>query len=233
MARCRRASVSSMPRSYPRSVDKSTGMGVVGNREESPKALVPSASEASHERGTRGKFGNLTACRCHAAVGSNCQKGPMDKSQPTLADLIDLRLDRRGLIRGAAALAAASPFAAVAQEAGPSSLTFKELAHTLDDKQHVADGYDMQVLIRWGDPVMADAPAFNAANQTAAAQEKQFGYNNDYLGLYPLPYGSKGADRFLLVANHEYVNPNLMFAGLGSGRDSNLKASKEQAEVLM
>ncbi|TMJ31527.1 MAG: PhoX family phosphatase [Alphaproteobacteria bacterium] len=157
----------------------------------------------------------------------------MDKSQPTLADLIDLRLDRRGLIRGAAALAAASPFAAVAQEAGPSSLTFKELAHTLDDKQHVADGYDMQVLIRWGDPVMADAPAFNAANQTAAAQEKQFGYNNDYLGLYPLPYGSKGADRFLLVANHEYVNPNLMFAGLGSGRDSNLKASKEQAEVLM
>jgi len=126
----------------------------------------------------------------------------MDKSQPTLADLIDLRLDRRGLIRGAAALAAASPFAAVAQEAGPSSLTFKELAHTLDDKQHVADGYDMQVLIRWGDPVMADAPAFNAANQTAAAQEKQFGYNNDYLGLHPLPLpgpggGSRSNDRFL------------------------------------
>ena len=96
-------------------------------------------------------------------------------SQPTLADLIDLRLNRRGLIRGAAALAAASPFAAAAQEAGPSSLTFKELAHTLNEQHHVAEGYDMQVLIRWGDPVVAGAPAFEVANQTAAAQEKQFG----------------------------------------------------------
>ena len=91
----------------------------------------------------------------------------------------------------------------------------------------------MQVLIRWGDPVLAGAPAFDPANQTAAAQEKQFGYNNDYLGLHPLPAGSKGSDRFLLVANHEYVNPNLMFAGLGAGREANLKASKEQIEVQM
>ena len=67
-------------------------------------------------------------------------------TQPTLADLIDFRLNRRGLIRGAAATAAISPFSAVAQEAGPSSLTFKELAHTLDERQHVAEGYDMQVL---------------------------------------------------------------------------------------
>src|ERR1043165_2576283 len=103
-------------------------------------------------------------------------------SPPTLADLIDFRLNRRGLMRGAAALAAASPFAAAAQEAGPSTLTFKELAHTLNDRQHVAAGYDMQVVIRWGDPVTADAPPFDSANLGAAAQEKQFGYNNDYLG---------------------------------------------------
>ena len=94
----------------------------------------------------------------------------MTKTQPTIADLIDHRLNRRGLIRGAAALAAASPFAASAQVGGPSTLTFKELAHTLDDKQHVADGYDMQVLIRWGDPVLADAPPFDPANPAAAAQ---------------------------------------------------------------
>src|SRR3954447_7215400 len=147
-------------------------------------------------------------------------------AQPTLADLIDLRLNRRGLIRGAAALAASPPFSAMAQEAGPSSLTFKELAHTLDAHQHVAEGYDMQVVIRWGDPVSADAPAFDPANLTAAGQEKQFGYNNDYLGLYPLPPGSKTGDRFLLVANHEYVNPDLMFAKFG-------KPTKEQVEVEM
>jgi secreted PhoX family phosphatase len=156
----------------------------------------------------------------------------MTQSSPTLAQLIDLRLSRRGLLGGAAAVAAVSPFAASAQN-GPSSLTFKELAHTLDDKQHVAEGYAMQVLIRWGDPVVASAPAFDPAQLTAAAQEKQFGYNNDYLGLHPLPYGSKGSERFLLVANHEYVNPNLMFAGLGAGRGSNLKTTREQVEVLM
>lgn len=157
-----------------------------------------------------------------------------ETTSPTIADLIDQRLGRRGLLRGAAAAAAAvSPFAAVAQPAGPSSLTFKELAHTLDDKQHVAEGYEMQVLIRWGDPVMADAPAFDPANQTGDAQEKQFGYNNDYLGLYPLPAGSRAGDRFLLVANHEYANSNLMFAGLGSGREARLKTTQEQAKVEM
>jgi secreted PhoX family phosphatase len=157
----------------------------------------------------------------------------MTQPNPTIADLIDQRLGRRGLMRGAAALAATSPFAAAAQPAGPSSLTFKELAHTLDDKQHVAEGYEMQVLIRWGDPVLADAPPFDPANQTGTAQEKQFGYNNDYLGLYPLPAGSQMGDRFLLVANHEYANSNLMFAGLGSGREARLKASSEQVKVEM
>src|SRR5690349_10946960 len=150
-------------------------------------------------------------------------------AQPTLADLIDFRLNRRGLIRGAAVLAAASPFSAVAQDAGPSTLTFKELAHTLNEQHHVAEGYDMQVLIRWGDPVVAGAPAFDPNNLTAAAQEKQFGYNNDYLGLHPLPMDSKTSDRFLLVANHEYVNPQLMFAGLKSEADK----TRAQAEVEM
>ena len=114
-------------------------------------------------------------------------------SQLTIGDLIDRRLNRRDALRG---LAGAGIFAAagsaLAQEAGPSSLSFKELAHTLDQDQHVAEGYDMQVVIRWGDPVVAGAPAFDPNNLTAAAQEKQFGYNNDYLGLYPLPAGSKG-----------------------------------------
>ena len=150
-------------------------------------------------------------------------------AQPTLADLIDFRLNRRGLIKGAAAAVTISPFSAVAQENGPSSLTFRELAHTLDERQHVAEGYDMQVVIRWGDPVLADAPAFDPDNLTAAAQEKQFGYNNDYLGLYPLPYGGRGGDRFLLVANHEYVNPQLMFAGLKSEHEK----IRAQAEVEM
>jgi uncharacterized protein len=156
---------------------------------------------------------------------------------PSIGELIEQRLNRRDAMRGLLGAGAVATFSqvpvAMAQDSGPSTLTFKELAHTLDDKQHVAEGYDMQVVIRWGDPVVAGAPAFDPANLTAAAQEKQFGYNNDYLGLYALPAGSRSSDRFLMVANHEYINSNLMFAGLGAGRDANLKTSKAQVEVEM
>ena len=159
-----------------------------------------------------------------------------DNDAPSIGELIEQRLNRRDAMRGllgagAAAAFSQVPLPAAAQDTGPSSLKFKELAHTLDAQQHVAEGYDMQVVIRWGDPVVAGAPSFDPANLTGAAQEKQFGYNNDYLGLYPLSPGS--SDRFLMVANHEYINSNLMFAGLGAGRDANLKTSKAQVEVEM
>jgi len=156
----------------------------------------------------------------------------MTKStQPTIADLINRRAAMRGLASAGFFTAAAPALApaALAQETGPSTLTFKELSHTLDSTHHVASGYDMQVVVRWGDPVVAGAPAFDPNNLTAAAQEKQFGYNNDYLGLHPLPIASKGSDRFLLVANHEYVNPQLMFAGLKSEADK----TRAQTEVEM
>jgi secreted PhoX family phosphatase len=166
--------------------------------------------------------------------------GSKPSAEPTIGDLIERRLGRRDALRGLAraglAASLAGPFAvanAQAQSSGPSSLTFKELAHTLDDTQHVADGYEIQVLIRWGDPIIGGATGFDPARLTAAEQEKRFGYNNDYLGLYPLPAGSRSGDRFLMVANHEYTNPNLMFPGLGSGRDAALKATKDQVAVEM
>ena len=167
-------------------------------------------------------------------VGSN------PSAQTTIGDLIERRLGRRGALRGLVGAGAAVALGrellgstALAQAAGPSSLTFKEVAHGLDKTHHIPEGYEAQVLIRWGDPVVAGAPAFDPANLTAAAQEKQFGYNCDFIGLHPLPAGSTSNDRFLMVVNHEYTNPGLMFAGLGSGRIVNLKASKPQVEVEM
>ncbi|MCA0302419.1 MAG: DUF839 domain-containing protein [Proteobacteria bacterium] len=122
----------------------------------------------------------------------------MARTEPTLAELIERRLGRREALRGLAASGAAPaglPRGASAQANGPSSLAFKELAHMLDATDHVAEGYDIQVLARWGDPVTAGAPAFAPPAATAAAQGRQFGYNNDYLGLHPLPAGSRSSDR--------------------------------------
>ena len=77
-----------------------------------------------------------------------------------------------------------------------------------NDAVTIPPGYDQRVVIRWGDPVLPGAPAFDFAKQTAAAQEKQFGYNNDFVGLIPQdPLGISN----LLVANHEYTTEVHMF----------------------
>jgi secreted PhoX family phosphatase len=149
--------------------------------------------------------------------------------EPTIEAIISRRAVLKGLLAGAAVGALGLPTEAGA--AGPSTLGFKELAIGLDERDHVAEGYEIQVLLRWGDPVVTDAPPFDIANLTAAAQERQFGYNNDFLGFHPLPYSSDGSEHGLLSVNHEYTNSNLIFPGLGEGRAARLKATKQQAEV--
>lgn len=92
--------------------------------------------------------------------------------------------------------------------AGAGAFAFSEVAAGSDQTHHVAEGYDADILIRWGDAVLPGAPAFDPHHPSAAAQEKQFGYNNDFIGFLPL-----GADpnRALLVVNHEYTSEELMF----------------------
>ena len=80
----------------------------------------------------------------------------------------------------------------------------------------VPAGFTWQPVIRWGDPIFNDAPAFDLTNQTAAAQARQFGYNNDYSDILEIP-GSKGR-RAVLFANHEYTNENIMFPADDAGR---------------
>jgi secreted PhoX family phosphatase len=163
-------------------------------------------------------------------IGSN------PSTETSIGELIERRLSRRDALRGLTGLGVAAVMAdhlagTPAQAAGPSSLTFTELTRGLDGMHHVPDGYEAQVLIRWGDPIVSGAPAFDPAKLTLAGQQKQFGYNCDFIGLHALPPGSRSGDRFLMVVNHEYTNTNLMFAGMGSGRSANLKSSKEQCEI--
>ncbi|MEU3601622.1 PhoX family protein [Streptomyces sp. NPDC006798] len=93
---------------------------------------------------------------------------------------------------------------------GARGLRFEPVAPNTDDKVTVPSGYTQGIVIRWGDPILRGAPAFDASRQTAKAQAGQFGYNNDFLSLLPLP-GERG--RQVLVANHEYTDEVLMFRG--------------------
>lgn len=87
---------------------------------------------------------------------------------------------------------------------------FEEIRHGVDETHHVAPGHEAEILLRWGDPLFPDSPEFNPARQSEAAQLRQFGYNNDFIGMIPL-----GPDRAVLCVNHEYTNEELMFPGLG------------------
>ncbi len=141
----------------------------------------------------------------------------------TIGDVIAARMGRRDLIKGAlgftAIAATVSPLAlaagrAEAQTAG-SSFDFPEIAAGESDDMVVADGYDADVLIRWGDPVLPGAPEFDLNNQTAEAQNQQFGYNSDFIGTVPHPEAPEDPNRLLLVNHHEYTNEELMFPDVG------------------
>ncbi|PPD13637.1 MAG: dTDP-glucose 4,6-dehydratase [Methylobacterium sp.] len=169
--------------------------------------------------------------------------GSNTSANATLGDVIAVRYDRRDLLKGllgcTAIAATVSPVALmVAEEARAQganttpSFNFKEIAAGSDERHHVAEGYDADILIRWGDAVVPGAPAFDPLGQTGAAQAKQFGYNNDFLGFAPIDGKS---DHGLLVVNHEYTNEELMFPKLGR-QDTTAKfagMTKELAEVEM
>ena len=153
-------------------------------------------------------------------------RNPTDN--PTIGDVIAARFHRRDILKGALGVAAiaatVSPLAiAAADQARAQNGTrfrFKEVAAGVDEKHHVADGYDADVLIRWGDPVLPGAPAFDPMKQTAAGQKLQFGYNNDYLGYLPMPGAANPSRHGLLVVNHEYTNEELMFPGVGADQQT-------------
>jgi secreted PhoX family phosphatase len=115
-----------------------------------------------------------------------------------------------------AALGAATAMTATTTEAksGPSTLTFKELSAPYDKTHHVAEGHTAQVLLRWGDPLFADSPAFDPMAQTPEAQRRQFGAGNDYIAFLPLPAGGKGSDSGLLCVNHEMYHSITLMPGV-------------------
>ena len=153
----------------------------------------------------------------------------------TILQLIGTRLSRRGFLVGVGATAIAGQgCASTTQSAAgdaaslaPSAFGFDEIARGADGNIHVPDGYTADLVIRWGDAVFPDAPTFDPAAQSAAAQERQFGYNNDFVGFYPLPDDASGAARGLLCVNHEYTSTQLMFPGLTEGR----QPSKKETEI--
>ena len=164
---------------------------------------------------------------------------PRARNSDTLDQLINRRLSRRRLLEGSlmagAALSLPTLSGCVApkgsdETADPEApsvsgrFQFQEIARGSDRTHHVPAGYDVDVLLRWGDPLFPDTPAFDPINQTAAAQSRQFGYNCDFVGFLPLAPDDGQVERGLLCVNHEYTSSLLMFPGVAGGYPNSMTA---------
>lgn len=145
---------------------------------------------------------------------------------PTLRTLLARRLDRRRLLGGGASLAALglATRCAFGQTSGGTRLSFPRVAPSKADAVIVPEGYRADVVVRWGDPLFADGAALDAravaqgallTAEAATAQARQFGYNCDGIGLFPL-----GGERHLLCVNHEFPLPALLFPGWVEAREA-------------
>lgn len=172
-------------------------------------------SVVDHARGKRSPVTCRLKC-ADACLGPECNTS----ANPEFRSLASAALSRRALLgmgaAGAVAIAVGDAFGAAPAQAAPgrgavaaSGLPFEPIAPVAStvDEFTVPAGYRWSALVRWGDPIFPDAPGFDLANQTPAAQARQFGYNVDYIDVIADEGGLTG----VLVANHEYVNPAIMF----------------------
>ncbi|MFN9490121.1 MAG: PhoX family protein [Betaproteobacteria bacterium] len=140
-------------------------------------------------------------------------------SNTTFSEVLEARLSRRGLLKGAAAAAVAAslPLAGCAGTGGQREpvLGFTGISTSTADAVRVPQGYTASVLYAWGDPVghQSGSPAFKPdASHSAAEQALQAGMHHDGIHYFPLPYGSKSSSSGLLVMNHEYTDDGLLHA---------------------
>jgi len=139
-------------------------------------------------------------------------------------------LSRRALLQGAAAgmvVVTAGGLRGARGAAAQPATGFASVAASSEDKVIVPPGYRSTVVLRWGDPLFPGAPEFDPTAQTAAKQERQFGYDNDFIGFMPLPMGSDSSTRGLLGVNHENARSELFWPGWDGKHESKTRAMVE------
>jgi secreted PhoX family phosphatase len=161
-----------------------------------------------------------------------------DSAHQTLTyfgELLARRMSRRGFVAAgsvAAAVAGALPAGATGSSTNDQR-TFKAVGPTREDRILLSPGLRHDVLIGWGDPLFKDDAGLTARDirsldwldaQAAAKQEKRFGTNNDALAFFASP---KKRSSGVLCVNHEYVVPELSFAGFQKDREAWVRAHPE------
>lgn len=167
---------------------------------------------------------------CKYKCGDACShSAPNTSGGAYFGDIVRHAMSRRGVLRGGAmavlAVGAGGVLTACADAdttgtpgtttgdtdlgPAPDGTKYEAVIPNTDDAVRVPDGYESDVVIRWGDKVVAEAPDFDIDAQTVAGAEGQFGFNCDFAGLLPV---DGVPNTYVLVVNHEYTTEPFMFA---------------------
>ena len=176
--------------------------------------------------------GNRSSATCQYRCGNACfHEVPNTTSNTYFGDVVESIISRRTVLKVGAVVGATAAtglsFQAIrggapAHALSPATgLDWTPIAPSTEDAVVIPEGFEQDVVMRWGDKLFSSAPDFDPASQTAAAQEGQFGYNCDFLGFFDVD-----AETEIMMVNHEYTNPNIMFPGYEPGNPT-----REQVEV--
>ncbi len=119
--------------------------------------------------------------------------------------IVDQAMSRRGFIgslvafgSGAAAMGSGLLTASDAAAMSASRFGFAPIDIQTDFSVHVPEGYNWQVVAKWGQPLFSDAPAFDpATGGTSASAARTFGENADGMELFEI------GGRQVIAVNHE------------------------------
>ena len=150
-------------------------------------------------------------------------------------DVMDVNLKRRGFLMGGLATIATGLFGNALATSGARASTsagallgFTPVPVSYDDTVVVPEGYSVQVLGAWGEPITGDMPAYSTSN-TGAEQGMQIGQHHDGMHYFPIDGSSEDG---LLVLNHEYIEPRFLHAAKYQGMEMNNRAVRYDADGM-
>lgn len=133
--------------------------------------------------------------------------------------IVENAISRRGFLGGAVAFGSGAAVmgtaflkttTAMAEQA--SRFAFEQIAPQTDATVHVPSGYTWKTLVRWGDPLFSDAPAFDPTTGIpTAGSDRVFGENTDGMEIFGI------GGREILVVNNEYANNDINLVGVEGG----------------
>jgi len=137
--------------------------------------------------------------------------------------VVERAISRRGFLGGAlafgsgAAVFGSGLLSATSAHAQAAGFGFQPVGIATDHDIHVPDGFDWDVLVRWGDPLFSDAAGAYSPDQGVSVEnsDKVFGENTDGMEIFT----HNGS--VLLAINSEYVNPKINLPAASEGVPQN------------